>query len=66
MRLLMIALEAERGILWNTRDNTRYDIRIPDRSAFLDAVAKAITKRKLNKYYRPTTCAKTKGIVQHR
>ena len=62
----MIALEAERGVLWNTRDNTRYDIRIPDQSAFLDAVAKAITKRKLNKYHCPTTCAKTKGIVQHR
>lgn len=62
----MIALEAERGVLWNTRDNTRYDIRIPDQSAFLDAVAKAITKRKLNKYHRPTACTKTKGIVQHR
>lgn len=49
----MIALDVERGILWNTRDNTRYDIRIPDRHAFLDAVAKAVTKRKLSKYYSP-------------
>lgn len=49
----MIALEKEKGILWNTRDNTRYEIRIPDRDAFLDAVAKTITKRKLERYYYP-------------
>lgn len=49
----MIALEIEKGILWNTRDNTRYEIRIPDRDAFLDSVAKTTTKRKLERYYYP-------------
>ena len=49
----MIALKIEKGILWNTRDNTRYEIHIPDRTAFLDAVAKATTKRKLERYYHP-------------
>ena len=50
----MLALKMEKGILWNTRDNTRYKIRIVDREAFLDAVAKATTKRQLKKYYHPT------------
>ena len=49
----MIALEAEKGVLWNTRNNTRYEIQIPNRKAFLDAVAKATTKRRLDKYYQP-------------
>lgn len=49
----MIALKIDKGILWNTRDNTRYEIHIPDRDAFLDAVAKATTKRKLERYYHP-------------
>ena len=50
----MIALEAEKGVLWNTRDNTRYGIHIPNKKAFLDAVAKATTKTKLERYYQPT------------
>lgn len=49
----MIALKIDKGILWNTRDNTRYEIHIPDRDAFLNAVAKATTKRKLERYYHP-------------
>ena len=49
----MIALKIDKGILWNTRDNTRYEIHIPDRDAFLDAVAKTTTKRKLERYYHP-------------
>ncbi len=49
----MVALKTEKGILWNTRDNTRYEICIPNRGAFLDAVTKATTKRKLERYYHP-------------
>lgn len=49
----MIALKIDKGILRNTRDNTRYEIHIPDRDAFLNAVAKATTKRKLERYYHP-------------
>lgn len=33
----MAALELPKGILWNTRDNTAYEIEIPDRASFLDA-----------------------------
>ena len=50
----MVALKMEKGILWNTRDNNRYEVRIADRAAFLDAVAKATTKRQLKKYYHPS------------
>lgn len=49
----VIALNLSRGILWNTRNNARYEIQIPDRAKFLDAVAKTITKGVLNKYYQP-------------
>lgn len=44
------ALKLEKGILWNTRDNTMYEITIPDKKAFLDAVARAITKNYLQEY----------------
>ena len=40
----MVAMQKQKGILWNTRDNTSYEIEVPDRRAFLDAVTKAITK----------------------
>lgn len=49
----MIALKIEKGILWNTRDNTRYEIHVPNRDIFLNAVAKAVTKGKLGRYYSP-------------
>ena len=49
----MVALNKEKGVLWNTRDNTLYEIRIPNKAAFLDAVARAATKRKLDRYYHP-------------
>ena len=49
----MIALSIDEGILWNTRTNYKYKITIPSRKAFLDAVAIAITKRNLEKYYFP-------------
>lgn len=49
----MIGLKKEKGILLNTRDNTCYEIRIPDREKFLDAVTTATTKRSLERYYHP-------------
>ncbi len=47
----MIALGLDRGMLWNTRKNSLYEIRIPDKNAFLDAVAQTITKGYLKAYY---------------
>ena len=46
----MIGLRLKKGMLWNTRDNTRYRITIPNEQVFMDAVARAITKNHLKKY----------------
>lgn len=43
-------MKLEVGILWNTRKNQAYEIRVPDRKTFLDAVAKTVTKGFLNQY----------------
>jgi hypothetical protein len=48
----MVALDLPKGILWNTRNNAMFEIAIPDRKRFLNAVAKAITKGKWDKYYK--------------
>lgn len=47
----MIALGKEQGYLWNLYNNEIYSVEIPDRQRFMDAVAVAITKGKLKKYY---------------
>lgn len=40
--------------MWNTRDNTSYEIRVPDKKKFLDAVAKTISKHTIASYYEPS------------
>ena len=49
----MVALNLDRGVLWNVRNNDMYSISISDRQAFMNAVAKTITKMKLQEYYEP-------------
>ena len=49
----MAAMNLQKGILWNTRDNTSYEIEIPERKVFLNAVAKAVTKGAIENYYVP-------------
>lgn len=49
----IIALKLEKGILWNTRDNKAYEVRLPDQKLFLDAVVNAITKNKISNYNKP-------------
>ncbi|OUM60971.1 hypothetical protein PIROE2DRAFT_62805 [Piromyces sp. E2] len=49
----MVALELDKGILWNTKDNTMYSITIPDRIEFLNCMVRAITKGIINQYYNP-------------
>lgn len=49
----IVALNLQKGILWNTRDNTSYEIRVPDRKVFLDAVIKTVTKGMIENYYEP-------------
>jgi len=48
----MIALSLEKGFVLNIKNNTIYSVTIPDKDSFLDAVAKAVTKGKLQKYYK--------------
>ena len=40
----------KKGILWNTRDNTLYEITVPNKTLFMDAVTNAITKGAIKKY----------------
>ncbi|MCI8940650.1 MAG: hypothetical protein HFH12_11780 [Dorea sp.] len=49
----MVAMNLQKGIIWNTRDNTSYEIEIPERKVFLNAVAKAVTKGVIEDYYNP-------------
>ena len=49
----MIGLKKEVGILWNTKTNVAYEIRIPNKRAFMNAVTNAITKTVVNTYYGP-------------
>lgn len=47
----MVALGISKGVLWNTRNNERYEVRVPDRKKFLDAVVKCITKGNISQFY---------------
>ncbi len=49
----MISLSLDKGILWNTRFNEMYEIKIPNKELFMDAVTKAITKGTIDMYHRP-------------
>lgn len=49
----MIALKLDKGILWNTRNNTKYEITITDKKKFLDAITKTITKGTIVTYHVP-------------
>lgn len=50
----MVAQNADSAFLWNIRDNRIYSVSIPDKQAFMNAVAVAVTKGKIeesdNKY----------------
>lgn len=45
----IVALNIEKGILWNVRNNERYEITVPDKKAFINAVVKTITKGRIQK-----------------
>lgn len=61
----MAALGLPKGILWNTRDNTAYEIEIPDRTAFLDAATRAVTKGMIKKYYGSRAVREIPGNVKN-
>ena len=47
----MVALNIEKGVLWNVRTNTMYTVRVPDKEKFIEKVIKCITKGNIKKYY---------------
>lgn len=47
----MVALGLKKGILWNTKNNQMYEIKIKNKKAFMDKVINAITKGAYKKYY---------------
>ena len=49
----MIALKKPKGILWNVKTNKMFEIRIPDKQKFMDAVVTAVTRRRVIKYCKP-------------
>lgn len=49
----IVALGLEKGILWNTRNNKAFEISVPNKEKFLDAVVNTITKNKISKYFKP-------------
>ena len=58
----MIALELDTGILWNTRKNEMYEIKIPNRKDFMDSVANTITKGFFNNYFAPKEHSKWRNL----
>ena len=58
----MVAMNLQKGILWNTRNNVLYEIEIPDRKMFMDAVIKTVTKGLMENYYQPELWGKKKDL----
>jgi len=46
----VVALNLEKGVLWNTRNNMMYEITVPNKAEFLNAVARTVTKDYLKGY----------------
>ena len=55
----MAAMKMKKGILWNTRDNSMYSIKIKSMKKFMDSISKAITKGAIQKYYEPIVKGKS-------
>jgi len=47
----MMALGLKKGILWNTKDNHMFEIKIKNEKALKDKIIKTITKGAYKKYY---------------
>ncbi len=46
----LIGLNKKKGRLWNVKTNTMYEVTIPNRAKYMDAVARTVTKGYLEKY----------------
>lgn len=56
LALYLVGLKKTTGILWNVRTNEMWRVRIKNRDAFMDQVAKTVSKRCIGRYY-PTCSA---------
>ncbi len=50
----VVAMQKEKGILWNIRDNSLFEITVPNKTRFLDAVSNTITKGVIKNYNKPS------------
>lgn len=50
----IVAMGKKKGILWNTRNNAAYEITVPNKASFLDALTNAVTKGVVRKYNKPS------------
>lgn len=50
----VVAMKKKKGILWNTRNNTLFEITVPNETLFMDAVTNIITKGIIKKYNKPS------------
>ena len=46
----ILSMGKDSGILWNVKDNTMYEVKIPDRLAFLNQMVKTITKGRVKSF----------------
>lgn len=58
----LVMLEKEAGYLWNIRNNEMYKVSVPDTTAFMNQVARTITKRDYKEYYIPV-CRKYLAVI---
>lgn len=48
--MYVVALNLEKGYLWNIKDNTMYEVTVPDKNAFLKAVVICASKGMITEY----------------
>ena len=48
--MYMVSMNKKKGILWNTMNNEKYEITIPNKKKFLNSVVFAITKGEIKEY----------------
>jgi len=63
----LVAMEKEKGILWNVKNNDTYEVKIParKRKEFMDCVIRTITKGSLSKYTPFVNRMNDKSEVSH-
>ena len=61
----MVALGLKKGILWNVKKNTKFEIAIPNEKKFLDAVTNIVTQGEIKEYFKPVAECCTHTAPNH-